>query len=291
MTAVSSDQEDVYTISYVEVAIVVGSAVVVVVAVMMIVVLLVCRWRRSCPCRRGDRLHRARRSRDADVNIDLLPTNNEYGQLSSSAHDSMDLVGPGSALEPFELGDRRNDIVFVADIAMCAFGKVFKATMPHDDDLQDTVIAVKMLSEDADMDAQRQFVGAASTLAALSHSNVVRLIGVCFRRSPFCVLLEYMNAGDLSEYLRRHCLAEGPRCRRLSAAERVGIAVQMASAVAYVSSRGYVHRDVAARNFLVSEAQSSSVSETCVKLSDFVLALRLTSVSYTHLTLPTIYSV
>jgi len=287
VTAETIVQVEVLTISFVEVLIVVGSAVIVVVALIMTVAALVCRWPRPCPWWCRDR-PRGTRTRDADVNIDLLPTNNEYRQLATSEPNTTNLVGPGTPLERFELDDRRNEIVFIADIAECAFGKVFKATLPRreggDAHAQDTV-AVKMLREDADMDAGTQFLGAASTLAELSHLNVIRLVGVCVRRSPLCMILEYMNAGDLSEYLRhydRHCLAEERRSRPLSAAERVGIAAQIAGAMAYVSSVGFVHRDVAARNFLVSESQSStssasSVPEVCVKLSDFMLALKVTS--------------
>ena len=286
MTGVTSEnveQVEVVTISLVELTVIISLTVVTVVALIVIVAALVCRRRRPCPCRCRGRPRRPQ-TRDTDVNIDLLPTNNEYRQLATSAPNTANFVGAGTPLDRFELDDRRNEIVFVADIAPCAFGKVFRATLPRlqSDDVHDTV-AVKMLHEDADVDARTQFLGAASTLAELSHFNVVRLVGVCVRRSPLCMVLEYMNAGDLSEYLRhcdRHCLAKERPGRPLSAAERVGIAAQMAGAMAYVSSRGFVHRDVAARNFLVSETESptsSSATETCVKLSDFMLTLRVTS--------------
>jgi len=277
VTAANSDQVEVLTLSYVEVGIIAGATVAVIAAAIMMVFAIGCRCRRPCSRRRVGRLRlRGRQARDADVDVDLLPTNYEYRQLTTSSPAVTDLDGPGALLERFELDARRNEIVFVADIAMCAFGKVFKATLPRGRDPESAeTVAVKMLMGDADVDARRQFLGAASTLAELSHDNVVRLIGVCVRQSPLCVIVEYMNAGDLSEFLRRHDRhVEGPRGRRLNAAERVGIAAQMAGAMAYVASRGFVHRDVAARNFLVSESPSS---EICVKLSDFVLALRATS--------------
>jgi len=279
VTSENMAQVKILTISFVEVAIIVGSAVVIVVVLMVSVAALVCRWRRVCPCRCRVR-RRGSQTRNADVNIDLLPTNNEYRQLTTSPLDTA-----GQPLERFEMDDRRNEIEFVDDIAMCAFGEVFQAKLPRrqdddDDDAQD-VVAVKMLRDDADLGARRQFLGAASTLAELSHPNVVRLIGVCVRRSPLCMIVEYMNGGDLSEYLRSHgphCPAECRRGPPLSSAERLDIVAQMAGAMAYVSSRGFVHRDVATRNFLVSESKSSTWSTvTCVKLSDFVLALKVTS--------------
>lgn len=285
MTAKDIEQIEVLTITFIEVVIIVSFTVVIVVSVILAVAALVFRWRRPCPCR--CRVGRpGSHIRDADVNIDLLPANNEYRQRTTSSAPNAateTLVAPGSPLERFELDDRRNEIMYVEDIAMCAFGKVFKATLPRRQggDAHETV-AVKMLREDADVNVCRQFLAAASTLAELSHSNVVRLVGVCVRRSPLCVVLEYMNAGDLSEYLRqcdRHCRAEERGRRPLSAVERVGIVAEMAGAMAYVSSRGFVHRDVAARNFLVSESPSStsSLTETRVRLSDFMLALKVTA--------------
>ena len=281
----NAGQVEVLTISLVEVVIIVSSVVVIVVALMLVVAALVFRWRRPCRCRCRRRPRGSQRRDAADVNIDLLPTNHEYRQLTSAPKTTTNLVGPGAPLERFELDDRRNEIVYVADIALCAGGKVFKAMLPRRQNgaVQDTVV-VKMLREDADTNVQRQFLSAASTLAELSHPNVVRLLGVCVRHFPLCVILEYLNAGDLSEYLRHcdpHYRADGRRGRLLCAAERVDIASQMAGAMAYVSSRGFVHRDVAARNFLVYESQSStaspSLTETSVKLSDFMLALKFTS--------------
>ena len=118
---------------------------------------------------------------------------------SSAVVDACD----AALLDRFELDSRRNEIVFVADVAACAFGKVFKATLPRRGLHGTEMVAVKMLAEDADADAQRTFLRAASTLAGLSHANVVRLIGVGVRQSPLCVVQEYMNAGDLADFLRR----------------------------------------------------------------------------------------
>ena len=271
------------------------SAVVVAVAVMMVIVALLCRCsRRPCPRRLAGVRRRQTQQYDAvDLNTDLLPTNDRYRQLTAlgTAVTDPDLASAGGTLERLELGDLRNEIVFVADIARCAFGRVFLARLPHQQGSgsetpprQQDRVAVKMLNDDADVDARRQFVAAASTLAELNHANVVRLIGVCIRRSPLCVVLEYMDAGDLSEYLRRHdrysVADRGPMARPLTPIQRVDIVAQMAGAMAYVASRGFVHRDVAARNFLVSEDSGSGESqrsEPCVKLGDFMLALRVTS--------------
>jgi len=131
---------EVYTITFFEVAVIVIVTVGIILALVVTVTALVCRRRRPsacpcacscscsspcpCPCRCRSRLSRGGpQTRDAELNIDLLPTNNEYRQLASPDL-VIDLGGSSSALERFELHERRNKIVFVADIALCAFGKV-----------------------------------------------------------------------------------------------------------------------------------------------------------------------
>ena len=46
-------------------------------------------------------------------------------------------------------------------------------------------------------------------MAQLKDPNIVRVIGVCTRDEPQCVIVEYMKYGDLNQYLRSHIPAEG----------------------------------------------------------------------------------
>ena len=46
-------------------------------------------------------------------------------------------------------------------------------------------------------------------MAQLKDPNIVRVIGVCTRDEPQCVIVEYMKYGDLNQYLRTHIPAEG----------------------------------------------------------------------------------
>ncbi len=65
-----------------------------------------------------------------------------------------------------------------------------------------TMVAVKMLKEEATEDLVKDFEREASFLAEFDHPNIVKLLGVCAIGRPMCLLFEFMARGDLSSYLR-----------------------------------------------------------------------------------------
>ena len=137
---------------------------------------------------------------DVDAAIARLPENAAYHQLRTSGK-----LNP--KLEGYEFP--RNDIVFLRDIGQGAFGRVFKAKVPGSCAVggriktgESTLIAVKMLKEDASEDLQSDFEREASLMADFDHPNIVRLLGVCAVGKPMCLLFEFMSKGDLNEFLR-----------------------------------------------------------------------------------------
>ena len=43
-------------------------------------------------------------------------------------------------------------------------------------------------------------------MARLKDPNIVRVLGVCTREDPLCVIVEYMKYGDLNQFLQGHVL-------------------------------------------------------------------------------------
>lgn len=41
-------------------------------------------------------------------------------------------------------------------------------------------------------------------LAALDHPNLCRVLAVCTAEEPFCLVLEYLDYGDLNQFLKLH---------------------------------------------------------------------------------------
>uniref|UniRef100_A0A672IZG8 receptor protein-tyrosine kinase n=1 Tax=Salarias fasciatus TaxID=181472 RepID=A0A672IZG8_SALFA len=185
----------------------------------------------------------------------------------------------------------RNNIQYVRDIGEGAFGRVFQARAPALLPMESfTMVAVKMLKEEASADMQNDFQREAALMAEFDHPNIVRLLGVCAVGKPMCLMFEYMAHGDLNEFLRRRSPTQSVRtlsraslsgrsfssemeAGALSCLEQLSISKQIAAGMAYLSERKFVHRDLATRNCLVGE-------EMVVKIADFGLSRNIYSADY-----------
>ncbi|KYO35162.1 muscle, skeletal receptor tyrosine-protein kinase [Alligator mississippiensis] len=182
----------------------------------------------------------------------------------------------------------RNNIEYVRDIGEGAFGRVFQARAPGLLPYEPfTMVAVKMLKEEASADMQADFQREAALMAEFDNPNIVKLLGVCAVGKPMCLLFEYMAYGDLNEYLRdrspRNLCSLTPgnfdtRVRlsnplALCCTDQLCIAKQVAAGMAYLSERKFVHRDLATRNCLVGE-------NMVVKIADFGLSRNMYSADY-----------
>uniref|UniRef100_A0A3Q1H6M9 receptor protein-tyrosine kinase n=1 Tax=Acanthochromis polyacanthus TaxID=80966 RepID=A0A3Q1H6M9_9TELE len=185
----------------------------------------------------------------------------------------------------------RNNIQYVRDIGEGAFGRVFQARAPGLLPMESfTMVAVKMLKEEASADMQNDFQREAALMAEFDHPNIVRLLGVCAVGKPMCLMFEYMAHGDLNEFLRRRSPTQSVRTLSraslsgrsfssdgeagpLSCSEQLSISKQIAAGMAYLSERKFVHRDLATRNCLVGE-------EMVVKIADFGLSRNIYSADY-----------
>uniref|UniRef100_A0A8C1GZD6 receptor protein-tyrosine kinase n=1 Tax=Cyprinus carpio TaxID=7962 RepID=A0A8C1GZD6_CYPCA len=153
-----------------------------------------------------------------------------------------------------------------------------------------TMVAVKMLKEEASADMQNDFQREAALMAEFDHPNIVRLLGVCAVGKPMCLMFEYMANGDLNEFLRRRSSTQQPSLSRdtltcsslvseperyppLSCLEQLSISKQVAAGMAYLSERKFVHRDLATRNCLVAE-------NLVVKIADFGLSRNIYAADY-----------
>lgn len=211
----------------------------------------------------------------ADVNIDLdkLPSNMQYHRHG---------VPLNPKLEKLEYP--RNDIIYLKDLGQGAFGSVFQAKAPGLVVGEEfTVVAVKMLKDDATDDMQEDFEKEACLLSEFDHPNIVKLLGVCAVGRPMCLLFEYMGKGDLNEFLRQ-CSPTNYVVRsaisgeftnkdiyrdfQLTHRDQISIAIQIASGMVYLSDRKFVHRDLATRNCLIND-------EMVVKIADFGLSQKI----------------
>ena len=83
------------------------------------------------------------------------------------------------------------------------------------------------------------------------HPHILQLKGICLTNNPMFLLLELMNKGDLTGYLRSN-RPVGAVPSQLNLSDLIEIGIHVARGCVYLEEKSYVHRDLAARNCLVN---------------------------------------
>ncbi|XP_055581088.1 inactive tyrosine-protein kinase transmembrane receptor ROR1 isoform X2 [Falco biarmicus] len=171
---------------------------------------------------------------------------------------------------------------FMEELGECAFGKIYKGHLylPGMDHAQ--LVAIKTLKDFNNPQQWAEFQQEASLMAELHHPNIVCLLGVVTQEQPVCMLFEYMNQGDLHEFLIMRSPHSDVGCSSdedgtvkssLDHGDFLHIAVQIAAGMEYLASHFFVHKDLAARNILIGE-------QLHVKISDLGLSREIYSADY-----------
>ncbi|NXB69398.1 DDR2 protein, partial [Donacobius atricapilla] len=155
------------------------------------------------------------------------------------------------------------------------------------------LVAVKMLRADANKNARNDFLKEIKIMSRLKDPNIIRLLAVCITDDPLCMITEYMENGDLNQFLSRQqagspaaglaptqgqatLLAPGTPCLEPCTFWLLDLrfmATQIASGMKYLSSLNFVHRDLATRNCLVGKHYT-------IKIADFGMSRNLYSGDY-----------
>ncbi|NXL77086.1 DDR2 protein, partial [Leptocoma aspasia] len=162
------------------------------------------------------------------------------------------------------------------------------------------LVAVKMLRADANKNARNDFLKEIKIMSRLNDPNIIRLLAVCITDDPLCMITEYMENGDLNQFLSRQqasgpvaghaptqgqavllapgtpCLEPPSFCSFVPCAPNSDLrfmATQIASGMKYLSSLNFVHRDLATRNCLVGKHYT-------IKIADFGMSRNLYSGDY-----------
>ncbi|XP_029104055.1 protein tyrosine kinase 2aa isoform X8 [Scleropages formosus] len=126
-------------------------------------------------------------------------------------------------------------------------------------------VAIKTCKNCTSDSVREKFLQEALTMRQFDHPHIVKLIGV-ITENPVWIIMELCTLGELRSFLQ-------VRKYSLDLASLILFAYQLSTALAYLESKRFVHRDIAARNVLVS-------STDCVKLGDFGLSRYMEDSSY-----------
>ncbi|NWR81024.1 DDR2 protein, partial [Centropus unirufus] len=137
-----------------------------------------------------------------------------------------------------------------------------------------TLVAVKMLRADANKNARNDFLKEIKIMSRLKDPNIIRLLAVCISDDPLCMITEYMENGDLNQFLSRQQAGSPHTGHEPTVRYNLRfMAIQIASGMKYLSSLNFVHRDLATRNCLVGK-------QFTIKIADFGMSRNLYSGDY-----------
>ncbi|KAM4568259.1 focal adhesion kinase 1-like isoform 9-T9 [Fundulus diaphanus] len=126
-------------------------------------------------------------------------------------------------------------------------------------------VAVKTCKNSTSDSVREKFLQEALTMRQFDHPHIVKLMGV-ITENPVWLIMELCTLGELRSFLQ-------VRKYSLDLATLILYSYQLSTALAYLESKRFVHRDIAARNVLVSTVD-------CVKLGDFGLSRYMEDSSY-----------
>ncbi|XP_019948483.2 epithelial discoidin domain-containing receptor 1 isoform X4 [Paralichthys olivaceus] len=227
------------------------------------------------------------------VSLQGVSGNNTYAvpALASSS--------PGADATPLpELP--RQCLIFKEKLGEGQFGEVHLCEIENPQDLPNLefpfnvrkgrplLVAVKILRPDASKNARNDFLKEVKILSRLKDPNIIRLLGVCVSSDPLCMVTEYMECGDLNQYLSHRVLLDktGPshNTPTISYPALISMASQIASGMKFLSSLNFVHRDLATRNCLVGgergESGEDRGGERHIKIADFGMSRNLYAGDY-----------
>uniref|UniRef100_H0X7V9 receptor protein-tyrosine kinase n=1 Tax=Otolemur garnettii TaxID=30611 RepID=H0X7V9_OTOGA len=159
-----------------------------------------------------------------------------------------------------------------------AFGEVYEGLvigLPGDS--RPLQVAIKTLPEFCSRQDELDFLMEALIISKFSHQNIVQCVGLSLQAAPRFILLELMSGGDMKSFLR-HSRPHLGQPSTLVMQDLLQLAQDIAQGCHYLEENHFIHRDIAARNCLLSCTGPSRVA----KIGDFGMARDIYRASYYH---------
>ncbi|KAF7281667.1 hypothetical protein GWI33_004443 [Rhynchophorus ferrugineus] len=159
----------------------------------------------------------------------------------------------------------RDQLRLVKALGQGAFGEVYQGFYrQRPGDTVEMPVAVKTLQEMTTKQAEDDFITEALIMSKFDHPNIVHFIGVCFDKHPKFIILELLTGGDLKNFLRES-RPKPDRPSSVTMKDLVLIAIDIARGCSYLEEKRFIHRDIAARNCLLTTKGPGRVT----KIADF----------------------
>ncbi|ELU07736.1 hypothetical protein CAPTEDRAFT_42843, partial [Capitella teleta] len=162
----------------------------------------------------------------------------------------------------------RDRLKLIRALGQGAFGEVYQGELTGETRQHAPLpVAVKTLPALCTDQAEMDFLMEALIMSKFHHPNIVRFIGVCFEKHPRFIILELLEGGDLKTFLREsRPKLEMPSPINMS--NLIQLAIDVANGCHYLEDNHFIHRDIAARNCLLTTKGPRRVA----KIADFGMA-------------------
>uniref|UniRef100_A0AAR2JZL5 Tyrosine-protein kinase receptor n=1 Tax=Pygocentrus nattereri TaxID=42514 RepID=A0AAR2JZL5_PYGNA len=170
----------------------------------------------------------------------------------------------------------RKNITLLRALGHGAFGEVYEGqVLGMNGENTAMQVAIKTLPEICSEQDEMDFLMEALIMSKFNHQNIVRCIGVSLQILPRFILLELMTGGDLKSFLR-HNRPKISQASSLTMLELLHMARDIAFGCQYLEENHFIHRDIAARNCLLT----CPGPERVAKIGDFGMARDIYRASY-----------
>ncbi|XP_054709751.1 inactive tyrosine-protein kinase 7-like [Uloborus diversus] len=126
--------------------------------------------------------------------------------------------------------------------------------------------------ESKDENINTEFRKEISMYLKMKHENVGKLLRMCQEADPHYMIMDYTDWGDLKQFLlatRPEEITKGPKQSPLSVPQNLMICQQVAVGMDYVAKQQFFHKDLAARNCLISSSLKIKISCPCLSLDTY----------------------
>ncbi|XP_053637381.2 uncharacterized protein [Cherax quadricarinatus] len=166
----------------------------------------------------------------------------------------------------------RNQLQYVREIGKGWFGQVLEGratgifsdhtkgdspitstVTPNTSCRSQTLVAVKVLREDATPTEQMYFLNELKPYRDLSHPNVLKVLAHCLETEPLLILMQLCPRGDLKAVVKHD--------KGLSESALLHMIVDVASGLMHMHSYSFIHTDLAARNCVVDEDYTVKIGD------------------------------
>ncbi|XP_031807981.1 leukocyte tyrosine kinase receptor [Sarcophilus harrisii] len=179
-------------------------------------------------------------------------------------------------LPPGLLEVPRGNITLLRALGHGAFGEVYEGlVLGIADGPNPLQVAIKTLPELCSQQDEMDFLMEALIISKFSHQNIVRCVGLSLRAPPRLILLELMAGGDMKSFLR-HSRPHLGQPSPLTMRDLLHLARDVAQGCHYLEENHFIHRDIAARNCLLTCGGPGRVA----KIGDFGMARDIYRASY-----------